>query len=62
MVGDPVGEARQPGERRETVVEAGVVEPPSKDGSSVVCGVELQLLSCVAQLDERVRIVGHQEE
>jgi hypothetical protein len=43
-------------------VEAGVVEPPSKDGSSVACRVEFQLLSCVAQFGWRVRIVGHQQE
>jgi hypothetical protein len=29
-------------------VEAGVVEPPIKDGSSVACGVEFQLLSRVS--------------
>jgi hypothetical protein len=43
-------------------VEAGVVEPPIKDGSSVVRRVEFQLLSRVAQFGQWVRIVGHQQE
>ena len=38
-------------------VEAGVVQPPIKDGSSVACRVEFQLMSCVAQFGQRVRIV-----
>ena len=40
-------------------MEAGVVQPPIEDGSWSVCGVEFQLLSCVAQCGERVRVVGH---
>ena len=44
------GYAGQPWQQAGCVVKAGVVEPPIKDGSSVLGGVEFQLLRCVAQL------------
>jgi hypothetical protein len=56
------GNAWQPRERRGIVVEAGVVQPPIQDGSSVAGRGQFQPLSYVAQLGQRVRTVGPQQE